>query len=74
MELPKPNSTSLVYFVRELHPAPLTFLVELKLFDGTLALKKMELELKLCQTDPYILILDSPHAILGLVTASYIVV
>jgi hypothetical protein len=32
MELTKPNSITLVYFVRELYPAPLPILVELKLF------------------------------------------
>jgi hypothetical protein len=32
VELPKPSSTTLVHFVRELHLAPLPVLVELKLF------------------------------------------
>jgi hypothetical protein len=32
MELSKSSSTTLVYFVRELHPTPLPVLVELKLF------------------------------------------
>jgi hypothetical protein len=32
VELPKPSSTTLVHFMRELHPAPLPVLMELKLF------------------------------------------
>ena len=50
------SSTTLVYFVRELHPTPLPVLMELKLFGWAPApAGGMELEQKLCQTDPKIL-------------------
>ncbi len=59
---PKPSSTTLVHFVRELHPAPLSFLVELKLFGWAPALGGVELELELCQTGPYGRCLPAPRA------------
>ena len=45
-ELPKPNSIYLLYFMRELHPAPLPFLVKLKLFGWTSYHGEVELELE----------------------------
>ena len=50
VELPKPSSTTLVHFVRGLHPTPLLILVEL--FGWAPAPERMELELELCQTGP----------------------
>ena len=41
----KPSSTTLDHFVRELHPAPLLFFVELKPFGWALALGGVKLEL-----------------------------
>uniref|UniRef100_A0A0E0BTC5 Uncharacterized protein n=1 Tax=Oryza glumipatula TaxID=40148 RepID=A0A0E0BTC5_9ORYZ len=52
VELPKPSSITLVHFMRELHPAPLPVLVELKLFGRAPAPGGVELELELCQTCP----------------------
>jgi hypothetical protein len=53
VEQPKPSSTSLVHFVRVLHPAPLLCLMELKLFGWAPAPGEVELELELCQTGPW---------------------
>ena len=52
VELPKLSSTTLVHFMRELHPTPLPVLVELKLFGWDPTPGGMELELELCQTGP----------------------
>jgi hypothetical protein len=64
VELSKPSSTTLVHFVRELHPAPLPFFVELKLFGWAPAPGgvELELELELCQTGPYGRCLPAPRA------------
>ncbi len=58
VELTKPSSTTLVYFVKELHPTPLLVLVELKLFGWAPAPGGVELELELCQTGPSLAWLD----------------
>jgi hypothetical protein len=56
VKLSKSSCTSLVHFVRALQPAPpeapLPFRVELKPFDWAPAPGEVELEPKLCQTDP----------------------